>query len=604
MPKSFQKFSFFSIKYVLFWLLVFCLFRIIFLEIFHVITNVNIPSVIEMIRFDSAVISFFVLAQLVFFFIVLVLKKDMKRCFLACNFIFILVHNLLAIIDIYMYHHWQSRLNLKALIYFSHPIEILKNITYWSVISSVLFWGMSSFLFYRIFRWLFKHSKDVSFSLVQKIIGLLGIITLSIIGIRGGVQEIPINLSYGFVTNHNALNYGIINPLWNVANVLFEKNQYLTHNPYKKMPDSVSDYWVQEYYKKKDVAFTDFFDFDSSEKPNICFIVMEGVNEVCLSDEMPFLNSLKKEGLYFDNCFANGYRTEQGLTSILSGEIPLPYHSIVDNVASLSKYPSLYKDFKSRGYFTQFYFGGESEFGNIKSYLSINNVDEIVDIHQFTSEDITQKLGVNDAVLFREYGKKLTEISQPFFSVILTQSTHEPFDIEQNANETDEVRKYKNTVHYLDQQLSDFFNSNKSQPWFKNTIFLILSDHSNRLPGNYGNGDKEFFKIPFILYSQKLLPSYKNKIKQKFINQSDIPTTLSYIMKYKTNDYFYSRNYFDNSQKHFAHVSFVDGSGVFEDNSYEKHDYRYHFTDTSYHLKHFKGYAILQHVSNRFIEKK
>lgn len=600
----FSTLSYLFFKYLLFWVGIFSLFKILLYAIYHTTEKINPYDFYNLIytslRFDFSVISLFLILQLFLVILFYKAKKSIYSILSIFNIFLILIHNLLAIIDLYLYNSWQSRLNFKALLYLNHPFEVLKNISNFYLFIGIICWLFSSYIIILWYKKNIKHPHNFSFKIKQKITFLAFILIVASLGLRGGWQEIPLNISFAFISQNNLVNYSLVNPIWNIGNLLYEKNSYISKNPYHKMPDSVSDYWTTQYYAKNNIEFIDFFTKDTLSKPNICFLVLEGVNEVCLEPEMPFLKSLKNEGIYFSQCYANGYRTEQGLTSILSGEIPLPYVSIVDNVPAISNYPSLYNDFNKMGYQTQFYFGGESEFGNIKSYLKINKVQKIIDVKNFNPKLRTQKLGVNDSILFKTLGPNLDQLKQPFFNVLMTQSTHEPFDIELNKSETNERNQYLNTVRYLDRSMEQFFKENNTKNWFQNTIFIIISDHSLRLPDNFDNGQREFFKIPLLIVSKRLLEHRKGTTESEILNQTDIPTTLHYLLHRNTSEYPYSRNYFDFSKKHFAHVSFVDGSGIVEDSTYQKHDYRFHYSDVKYQKEHFKGYAILQHIANRF----
>ena len=141
------------------------------------------------------------------------------------------------------------------------------------------------------------------------------------------------------------------------------------------------------------------------------------------------MNRLIKRSLYFENIYATSTRTDRVLVSILSGYPSLPNISVVKEPEKAAQLSFLSKEFKRNGYSTSFIYGGESEFANIKSYLLNSKFDKIIDKNNFQKKDMNSKWGAHDHIVFNESFIQLKNIEEPFFTTILTLSSHEPFEV-------------------------------------------------------------------------------------------------------------------------------------------------------------------------------
>ncbi len=580
------------LKLILFWLVTFWIFRILFVILFG--------------GFDASLASSFFYKSLLFDLAVSVPLSSIQ--FLLLSFfstksihkIIIVCLNFILCVDISLYAFWQCKFNIKALFYLKTPYEIihfLSNIQLFGfVIGLVLICIISIYVFH---RWIYTSNLSLKITFKTVLFGLL-FIAINIISIRGGISQIPLNQSFAFISKNNNTNYAILNSVWNVGNVLFDNFFETDLDSYKILNPEDANMITNNLHKTSDTTTENPFLFQ--EKPNVLIILMEGVNKVCVPTYMPFLHKKIEEGLYFDNAFANGFRTEQGISSLISGEYPLPFKNTIENVNLVSEIPSLIRDLKKEGYTTSFYFGGESEFGKIKSYFVQNEIDNITDIHNFNSHQKTQKLGVEDSFLFQELISNIQSEKKPFFKIVLTQSTHQPYDIKGYKSSNSEKDNYLNAVSYLDRQLKQFFKNAEKSKLLKNTLVIITSDHSHFLPDYYKNEQKEFFNIPFLILSDKLKPNFKGKKESKLYSQVDFPATLHFWLQSKNQgDYLFSKNYYSTYSQPFCFTSFIDGFNWIEPNKITHYDYRYPILDKDkFEPAHIKSMAIMQVLAERY----
>jgi phosphoglycerol transferase MdoB-like AlkP superfamily enzyme len=396
--------------------------------------------------------------------------------------------------------------------------------------------------------------------------------------LRGGFSVVPKTQSHAFHSTHRVYNLASINSTWNFFTILINFSPYIKGNPYKKFDEKNVNQYINQLFSDE-TNLTDTNSICKLQNPNIVLITLEGVGVAAMQatlnqqKAMPFLDSLSKEGIYFSNFYATGFRTEQGLASLLSGALSLPFNNLTDDVNALKNMPSIIQTFRNKSYQTNFLFGGDIEFMNVKAYLKSIGFQSIKDVNAFNKTDRFQKLGVPDAILFNKAVSEISTQKAPFFYQILTQSTHTPFDIPGQQPSSDEAQNYLKAAKYLDNSLDQFFKKMSKLPCYKNTIFIITSDHAHHYPQDISIASSTRFHIPLIIFSPSSLNSnFDNK---KYFAQNDFPATLMHILGWKEKQYLkFSRNYFSNNMP-FTFSTFVDGYYFQNADTQFSQDYRW-----------------------------
>src|SRR6185436_20535532 len=170
----------------------------------------------------------------------------------------------------------------------------------------------------------------------------------------------------------------------------------------------------------------------TTTQPNVVIIILESFTADVVAElageknVAPAFNQLAKDGLLFTNVYASGFRTDQGIVSVISGFPAIPSYSIMRNIEKSAKLPSLADYFRKKNYATSFYYGGSTDFSNMRSYLINSRFEKIINEHDFDAHALRNKWGVHDEFVLDKQGIEMNTMAKPFFSVIMTLSCHEP----------------------------------------------------------------------------------------------------------------------------------------------------------------------------------
>ncbi len=304
-------------------------------------------------------------------------------------------------------------------------------------------------------------------------------------------------------------------------------------------------------------VLTTFFNRDTTP-PDIVIVLVEGLGRAFTNDNAylgsftPFLDSLSKHSLYWENFLSNGGRTFAVLPSLL-GSLPFGSSGFNEFGDQMPAHLSLMSTLKSNGYHTSFYYGGDATFDNMALFLQKQKIDGIYDIKTFPPdyprlpENNGFSWGYGDKELFRHVLDKQDEQTggKPSLQVVLTVATHSPFlvneqqhyltQVEQrmsqlnfSENQKSEHRKYDHqyaSILYADDAIRSFINNYRAKPGFKNTIFLITGDH--RMPEIPMSTKIDRYHVPLIIYSPLLKRSEKFESISSHVDIT--PSLLTYL---------------------------------------------------------------------------
>jgi len=465
-------------------------------------------------------------------------------------------------IDIHLFSYWNSKTSAKALSYLNSLGMVISSAGVKNVFVLFVLFALAAFICFYVMKELIKITTLERKNWIQVLISVPILLGICILGMRGGFREIPINQSDAYFSDNIVLNIAGVNSLWNLGNVFFQNKNNLTENPYKTMSEEKAEALFQQLYLvDKDTTISMF----NSERPNIVYIAMEGVNANCIqafnaqNNYMPNVSKIMESAYTFTNMYATGMRTDQGLVSLLSGFPALPLHTIGAQPEKFQALPSLSLALKQQNYTNTFFFAGEPEFGSFKAFLVHNGFEKIYDLSDYPKDELSQGLGAPDEVLFNRFTKDMKAPNEPFFSLILTQTTHEPFDMPFNDKVSDNAQRYINTVKYLDSVLGFWYEDCKQQSWFDNTIFILSSDHAHTFPERYWYTDKERYHIPFIIFGKPLKEEFRGKSNSQLVNQTDIPLSLAKQLKLTPQHYEFSKDIMNPSSPEFSSFIHIHG---------------------------------------------
>ena len=467
---------------------------------------------------------------------------------------------------------WGTRLDSTPLKYLSSPREAWASISHLPVI-----WVLLGFiLIYLLIFWFFRKTISRSvvllsnnkYRFVQALLLLLFTGSF-IIPIRGGFQLAPINQSSVYFCNDQYANNAAVNASWNFMHSV-TKMKYLNKDLYKYMEEAEADSVVKSLFEAQGKSERVVND-SNNLKPNVIFIIWESFTEKALTkniDGKPvikFFPELIKQGIYFSNCYSSGDRTDKGLGAVLSSYPALPKESIINYPEKTAKLPGLGSLFFENGYSTHFYYGGEPEFMNIKSYLHAQRFQQLITKEDFNTAAMNSKWGAHDGVVMKKFFSDISKLKQPFFSSWLTLSSHEPFEtpVPTVFNGNNKETKFLNSLHYTDSIIYDFISELKKMPLWQNTIVIISADHGHYLPITGKRADD--YRIPVLWLGGAL--KKQNVVIDKTVNQIDMAGSLMEQLNLAGNQFVFGKNIFDSTSKHWAFFTYNDGIGFITDSS-------------------------------------
>lgn len=600
------------VKISLFFLVYFAIYRLVFILNYalHFDLDLTIRCLAVGLKFDIGISMILAILSILFYAIHSNFSNIIvDRVLFVVYFVLWVFIVLVQFIDFQLFYYWQSLFNLRAANYLSNISAVLPNIDFFKLVFTCLsVIAIAAVLTYMALDKLLFSTAEIKINKWYHFIGIFILAGSSFILLRGGFREIPLNHSDAHFCKDKVYNLAALNSLWNFGSIYINHQQYSDKNPYTFFPNETLIKSIEELQTA--APFDNVKLFSQSSDLSIVIITMEGINAQLLKthnhqvSHMPFLESYIDSGYYFAKCYSTGFRTEQGLTAILSGLLTTPHSNLTDDISKLDAIPSIISSFKKRKYKTSFLFGGDIEFANMKSYLSYIGMDKIVDINSFHREERTQSLGVDDQILFDRAGKQFKQQLSPFFLQIMTQSSHEPYDIAINKNINNEEEKYINSARFLDSAIHQFIEGCRKTPQFANTIFIITSDHAHQCPGRIDIANPERYHIPFLIFSPKLNPQYRGVTDTILFSQVNIPATLSYMLNFNESHFSkFSKNHFSNSKK-WSFSSFVEGYVYIEDTNVLTHEYvwgKNDFRNKNLLNQHKKPLSIMQYLTDQVI---
>ena len=437
--------------------------------------------------------------------------------------------------NVFIYEEWQTLLNNRALKYMSTPSALLDSMsTIFVIMATLLFLG-GVFLFTKIYQfWVGKHLFQEKITRKQ-LFAFPVLIPLLVLFIRGwGIM--PINESAVYYTTHPFYNHAATNPGWYLAHSFLEtrsaKNNYAILSP-ETVRESTQRLLPRDtaaYFPMQELLNT------SPDTPtNVVFIIMESMTAQVIEElggekgVCPNFSRFIKDGLLFTHCYGSGYRTDQGIISILAGYPAQPDQSIIlltDKAAKLNSIPRQLKE--QSGYSTAFVYGGELTFANMGVWLANQRFDRIVSQKDFPGAEQTQRWGVDDKRMLQRTVEEINGLQEPFFAAGLTLSLHPPFDVpfQSQWNGKSERELFLNSAAFADHALGAFFESAARQPWFNRTLFVVVADHGSYNPVPVGMDHPRSRQVPLLFISPRLKSTWRGKKIDTWCNYHDLPATL------------------------------------------------------------------------------
>jgi phosphoglycerol transferase MdoB-like AlkP superfamily enzyme len=568
--------------YALFWLIYFFFARLFFIMMqFHIAVQNNIGGLLGTFlhgsKLDISTIGYYMILPVLFAVFSLYFNRDWYRYFIRWYTYFLIIFStVLVVADANLYSYWGFRMDYTPMLYLKTPGEAMASV---STIKIILF-ATTIILISTLFIFLYNKIIDRMFGGFKRmrywIPGMLFFMVLCgalIIPMRGGFGVAPINAGTVYFSKKMFLNHTAINAVWNVGTSAF--TQKPVKNPYefgdlKSATVMVDSLTVKGGVPQKVLNIT---------RPNIIIIVLESFSGYLIGpiggDTLytPNFNRFIREGVFFSEFYASGTRTDKAMPAILNGYPAQPAQSIIKEPKKSQSLPSLVKILIENGYNSSFWYGGEINFANFNSFVIGSGFQNIITKNNFDPVNYNSKWGVHDHVLFKTIQDSMKSVKEPFLNVILTLSSHEPFDVpmEPVFKGKDDITKYRNSVYYSDRSLGAFIDWAKETPWWKNTLVVLVADHCARVYEDWPIYEQKVFKIPMLWLGGAL--QERGISIRKLGSQVDIPLTLLNQLGI-SGSFPFAKDLLSDKSKSFAFYTFNEGFGFITDSSAYFYDHK------------------------------
>ena len=513
------------------------------------------------------------------------LSKSLHRIW--CGY-FLFISVLISIIftvDLGLYEYWGFRLDATPLFYFfSSPKDAVASVSIWMVLGGIVAMAVYAVVLYAVFYGILLQKKLLLRMKLPyrrlKVSGILLLMTgLLFIPIRGGFTVSTMNVGKVYFSAEQRLNHAAINPAFSLMESLAKQKDF--SKQYRFMEAAEADRLFKDMLEPAgaggqteetdsvlqpaDSLHTLF----NTQRPDVLFVILESFSSrlmTALGGEPNIavhLDSLSKEGVLFTNFYANSFRTDRGLVAILSGYPAQPTTSIMKYPRKTQSIPAIAGSLRKAGYGTKYYYGGDADFTNMRSYLMSSGFEDIVSDQDFPVTERLSKWGAHDHLVFNrlledlkaEAAEGTAEEKTPHFRVLQTSSSHEPFEVPFRRLENDRL----NAFAYTDSCAGDFVRQFRELPQWKNTVIVFVPDHLGAYPEHIDNLSVERYRIPLLMVGGAVREPRRIDV---YGSQHDIAATLLAQLALPHDEFVFSKDMLNPASPHFGFFTVPDAFGM------------------------------------------
>lgn len=541
--------------------------------------------------------------------------------FITCSFL----------LNASLYPYWKYPLDSTPLFYFfTSPADAIASVSIWQVILSIVILIVLTIGVWFTLRMRgekrqqysrysygyggFGSGKRNRFDDFDRHRGRTSIILLLLTGllflpIRGGITVSTMNTGQAYYSQNAYLNHSAVNPLFSLLESITHQEDFASQ--YRFMKDKEADKIFATMTSTSDENTYPLLNEATFKKgtPDILIVIMESF----ASDIMPSMGSYKdvavcldsiaQQSILFTRFYANSFRTDRGMVSILSGYPAQPTTSIMRYPRKTSQLPSIARNLeKYKNYKTTYYYGGDADFCNMRSYLVSQGYQHIISDANFPIEDKLSKWGVPDHILAAKMMKDIKaqqNEKRPMLRILQTSSSHEPFEVPYHRLKD----KRLNAFAYTDSVMGAIVREYRKLPRWKNTLIVFVPDHVGGYKENLNDHDRSRYQIPLILAGGAISRPMKVGI---IGSQHDIAATLLGQLGVEHREFTFSKNMMSDATPKFAFFAVNDAFGIVSEENSLIYDNRakrivYDKGEKGFNLK--RGQAYLQKLYDDLAKK-
>ena len=468
-------------------------------------------------------------------------------------------------VDVALYEHWGFRIDSTVLIYLADPEEAMASVDFWLGVRQTLLaaaYAAGMIWVYRRILGVFD-GRTVGWRVAS--LGSLAVVMLAgfdFLAIRGGTGASVANVSKVNFSPTQFLNHAATNPVFSFLASLGDRVDYADEYPFFDEAVRAAKF---DALRGNGPAARPTEPVLNTARPNVVIVILESFARTVMDAEvggepvMPYMQRLKGEGIWFENFFANSFRTDRGEVAILSGFPAQTRMSIMKLPAKSRNLPSIARSLAGEGYATSFAYGGDLNFTNQSSYMYATGWQELIWQKDLRFDAPAADWGYDDALMcdwFADRVIALSDAGKPFLAGLLTLSSHTPFDVPYSKFDD----KVLNAMAFSDECVGKMIDRLKASPAWKDLLVVLVADHGYPYPRTLTYNEPLRHRIPMIWTGGAVA---RPRVVEDYAAQIDIAATLLAQLGVAHDDFDYSKDIFaPTPPRKFAYYTFNDGFGV------------------------------------------
>lgn len=490
--------------------------------------------------------------------------------------------SLAIVADACLYEFWDIKLDATVLAYLDSPRGVTSSVSTLFLIISLLVWiiltAITAFVQHIIIRWGLRNTLAELSPQQRGFVagGYLLLTAFLVLSMRGlnrlfatPAHDAPLSVASAYYSPRQLFNHSAVNPVFSFLTSVGNRTRGISPDSFMPPAQADSIFRTLHYNTDSRISSSDslltasFIRSFRRGEAQIVLIIMEGcggtlVSEVCgtVPELTPCLNRLCSESVFFQNCYANSFRTDRGVLCALSGYPAFPDVSLMrqsGKVATLSGIADALKQSLPQRCPTgeaplcDFLYGGDRDFTSMASYLRATGYDHVWgDVDFPESQRRTHNWGVTDSLTFLRLRtltgcyrahKGPSQPPQSPFLTFLTLASHEPWEVPYKRMM--KKGKIANSFAYLDHCLDGYLRYLRRSPAWERTLVILTSDHGIAWPAEMSEANPSRYHIPMIWTGGAIRAP--RRIAQ-ICNQTDLPATLLGQLGVAHDDFPFSRD--------------------------------------------------------------
>lgn len=468
-------------------------------------------------------------------------------------------------VDLGLYEHWGFRLDATILMYLSDPKEAMASVDLWTGVRQTLvciLWAAGmSWVYVRIVR-LFDGERLRRWAAAAWSPVVLLLAGLDFVAIRGGVEASVANVSKVYFSANLFLNHAATNPVFSFLSSLGDRQDFAAQYPFFDEPERAERF---DALRGNGPQSSPTERVLRTDRPDVVVVILESFARSIMDTDaagepvMPNLERLKGEGIWFENFFANSFRTDRGEVAILSGFPAQTGVSIMKLPAKSRNLPSIARSLGRAGYDTRFYYGGDLNFTNQASYMYATGWQHLTWQKDLRFDRPAADWGYDDALMCDYFADEVIARSaeeRPFLAGLLTLSSHTPFDVPYDKFPD----RMLNAVAFTDDCIGRMIEKLEASPAWDNLLVVLVADHGYPFPETLMYNEPLRHRIPMLWLGGALTGP---RVVEQYASQIDLAATILAQLAVPHDDFDYSKDIFAPAPpRKFAYYTFEEGFGV------------------------------------------